>query len=61
MLDDTIITSWNALIISALARAGAAFDDSRYLAAAGDAARFLDLKKLSQRDKQIVLAKLSVL
>ncbi|MBI3072498.1 MAG: thioredoxin domain-containing protein [Deltaproteobacteria bacterium] len=33
--DDKIITAWNALAICALAKAGAVFDDARYLGAAG--------------------------
>ncbi len=39
--DDKILTSWNALMISALARAGAAFGDDEYVAAARMAGRFL--------------------
>jgi hypothetical protein len=39
--DDKIVTAWNALMISAFARAGAAFDDPHYRGAAARAARFL--------------------
>ncbi len=40
-LDDKIITAWNGLMISALAKAAHALDDERYLAAAERAADFL--------------------
>ncbi len=39
--DDKVITAWNALMISALAKAGAAFGDDRYVDAAEAAAEFL--------------------
>jgi uncharacterized protein YyaL (SSP411 family) len=39
--DDKIVASWNGMMISALARAGAYFRDARYLSAAADAARFV--------------------
>jgi uncharacterized protein YyaL (SSP411 family) len=42
MLDDAVVVSWNGLMISALARAGAALDDPHYLAVAGEAARTID-------------------
>jgi hypothetical protein len=48
-LDDKRLTTWNALMISALAEAGAALDRIDYIAAAADCAQFL----LSQlRDPQ---------
>lgn len=40
-LDDKIISEWNGLMISALARAGATLGESAYLEAAGRAAQFL--------------------
>ncbi len=40
--DDKIITSWNALMIEALALAGGAFGEPRYLDAARRSAEFLD-------------------
>jgi uncharacterized protein YyaL (SSP411 family) len=44
MLDDTVVVSWNGLMVSALARAGAVLDDPHYLAVAVDAARAADAK-----------------
>jgi uncharacterized protein YyaL (SSP411 family) len=41
-LDDKRLTSWNALMISALADAGAALERADYLSAAVTAARFVD-------------------
>jgi uncharacterized protein YyaL (SSP411 family) len=41
LLDDKIITAWNALMISAFAEAGAALVRQDYLQAAEDAARFI--------------------
>lgn len=40
-LDDKLITSWNGLMISALARAGAVFQDQKYIDAAEKAADFV--------------------
>lgn len=40
-LDDKILTSWNGLMISAFARAGAVLDEPRYLHAARSSADFL--------------------
>ncbi len=40
-LDDKIITSWNSLVISALAKAGFAFDNKKYIKAAEKTASFI--------------------
>ena len=40
-LDDKVLTAWNGLMISALAKAGAALGEERYAAAANRAATFL--------------------
>jgi uncharacterized protein YyaL (SSP411 family) len=40
--DEKVIAGWNALMISALARAGMAFDEPHYVYAAERAARFLE-------------------
>ena len=40
-LDDKILTAWNALMISAFAKAAAVLDDNRYLKAAQRAAAFI--------------------
>ena len=40
-LDDKILTAWNGLMISAFAKAGAAFREARYLESAARAAQFL--------------------
>lgn len=39
--DDKVIVAWNGLMIDAMARAGAALDESKYVAAAEKAANFL--------------------
>lgn len=39
--DDKILSSWNGLMIAAMAQVGAAFNDMRYLEAAERAARFI--------------------
>lgn len=40
-LDDKVLTSWNALAITALAQASRVFDEPRYAEAAQEAARFI--------------------
>jgi uncharacterized protein YyaL (SSP411 family) len=40
-LDDKVVAAWNGLAIRALAEAGAALGETRYLEAAADAARFV--------------------
>lgn len=44
-LDDKVLTSWNGLMISALAKTGAVLEETRYLKAAEKAAHFV-LKKM---------------
>ncbi|MDB4793086.1 thioredoxin domain-containing protein [bacterium] len=39
--DEKILVSWNGLMLAAMAKAGFAFDEPRYLAAAEEAAKFL--------------------
>jgi uncharacterized protein len=41
-LDDKIVTAWNGLLISALARASQALDESRYLESAKMTAKFIE-------------------
>lgn len=48
-LDDKVVTAWNGLAIRALAEAGAALEDSRYLQLAADAAVFV-LENVSADD-----------
>jgi uncharacterized protein YyaL (SSP411 family) len=42
LIDDKIITAWNGMMISALARAGQAFDEPRYLKRAQATAKFVE-------------------
>ena len=51
--DDKIITSWNGLMISALATAGIVFNEQKYSATAARAASFL-LRDLRRRDGRIL-------
>ncbi len=53
-LDDKIITAWNGLMISALAKASEILDDSTYLIAAEKGARFI-LTKLYDPQKGLLL------
>lgn len=52
-VDDKIVTAWNGMMISAFARAGAAFDESRYLAAAESAAQFLRAHLYDAKSKRL--------
>ncbi len=47
-LDDKILMAWNGLMISAFAKGGAALDEPRYLEAAANAAKFLQMNLTSQ-------------
>ena len=49
-LDDKILTAWNGLHISALARAASILDDATYLEAATTAARFIETTLLQADD-----------
>jgi uncharacterized protein YyaL (SSP411 family) len=51
--DDKVLTSWNGLMIDALARAGAALAEPRYVAAARRAAKFL-LAQLRDADGRLL-------
>lgn len=49
--DEKILTAWNGLMISALARCGAAFGDSKYVLAASQAADFILINVLTSDGK----------
>ncbi|HKO58807.1 MAG TPA: hypothetical protein VJ276_23270, partial [Thermoanaerobaculia bacterium] len=51
--DDKVIAGWNGLMISALARAGLAFDEPRYTEAAQKAATFLTSQMLDPKTKRL--------
>jgi uncharacterized protein YyaL (SSP411 family) len=51
--DDKILTDWNGLMIAALAKAGLALDEPRYIAAAVRAADFLMLK-MQDKSRRLV-------
>ncbi|KAG5305541.1 SPT20 protein, partial [Acromyrmex insinuator] len=53
-LDDKMVTSWNGLMISGLARAGIAVKNKDYVEAATEAATFVE-KYLFNKDKRILL------
>lgn len=53
-LDDKIVTAWNGLMISGLARAGIAVKNKTYVDAATEAARFVE-KYLFDEDKRVLL------
>lgn len=52
-LDDKIVTAWNGLMISGLARDGAALRNKTYIEYAADAPRFIE-RYLSDRSKGVV-------
>ena len=52
-LDDKVLTDWNGLMISSLAKGGAILGEPRYLAAAAKAAAFI-LKELKGKDKTLL-------
>jgi uncharacterized protein YyaL (SSP411 family) len=49
-LDDKILTAWNGLMISALAKAGAALGEERYVQAAAQAAEFAESRLMRDGD-----------
>lgn len=51
--DDKILTSWNGLMIAAMAFSGRVFDDNKYLDAAKKAASFI-LKNLRRQDGRLL-------
>ncbi len=51
--DDKVLTSWNALMIDAMARAAGVLDEPRYLAAAADAANFI-LNQMCRADGRLL-------
>ena len=52
-LDDKILTSWNGLMISALARAYQVLEDERYLSAAVRSAKFIQTHLYDSESKQL--------
>ena len=53
-LDDKIVTAWNGMMISALARASQALSEPRYLEYAQVTARFLETHLYDSQDRQAV-------
>ena len=52
-LDDKVLSGWNGLMIDALARAGAAFGEAKYVGAANRAADFV-LEKMRDADGRLL-------
>lgn len=52
--DDKVLTSWNALMIAALAKAGSLLGESEYLTAAQKAQRFLEENLVDERGRLLV-------
>lgn len=50
--DDKILTSWNGLMIAALAKAGFIFENESYIKAAEDAVKFIE-NNLTDKDKRL--------
>ncbi len=51
--DDKILTDWNGLMITALAKAGRVFQNNQYIAAAEDAVDFIN-EKLTKSDGKLI-------
>jgi uncharacterized protein YyaL (SSP411 family) len=51
--DDKVILAWNGLMIDAMARAGAALDEPKYVQAAATASKFI-LTKMRREDKRLL-------
>ncbi|HYO79212.1 MAG TPA: DUF255 domain-containing protein, partial [Thermoanaerobaculia bacterium] len=53
LVDEKVLTSWNGLMISAFAKAGAAFNEPRYVEAAAGAARFITTELWNAKTKKL--------